>query len=113
MQADRTTAGTPASTAARPPRSFYIIGALALAWNLIGVAAFFGQVTGSPATLGETPEQVAFYEQIPTWAVSAFAVATFAGVLACIVLLLRNKQAIPLFTILDLSRDPPGFDARH
>ena len=99
MQAETPMAESVGTDAGTPPRSFYIIGALALLWNLLGVSAFVMQVTSTPTALGETPEQVAFYQQFPSWAVSAFAVATFGGALACVLLLLRNKQAIPVFTV--------------
>lgn len=98
MHADSTT--DPAAAAGnKPPLAFYIIGLIALAWNAIGVAAFFAQVTSSPAELGETPAEVAFYEQMPTWVLTALAVATIGGVAACLMLLIRNKQAIPLFAV--------------
>ncbi len=82
------------------PRSFYIIGALALLWNLIGVAAYLGQATMSPETLVALPAaERAFYENMPAWAISAFAVAVFAGAGASVMLLIRNSQAVPLFTV--------------
>ena len=99
MQADTTTTDAVGAGAGKPPRSFYIIAVLALAWNLIGLAMFVLQGITSPAEMGETPEQVAFYQQMPDWVMTAFAVATVTGVAACIMLLIRNKQAVPLFTV--------------
>ncbi|MEM1439485.1 MAG: hypothetical protein AAF769_07585 [Pseudomonadota bacterium] len=99
MQADSTlTDGVPAQ-AGKPPQSYYVISALALVWYAIGVTAFVTQITSSPTQLGQTLEQVAFYQQVPNWALTAMAVSTFGGVLACFMLLIRNKQAIPLFAV--------------
>ena len=99
MQADSTlTDGVPAQ-AGKPPRSYYVISALALVWYAIGVTAFVTQITSAPTELGQTPDQVAFYQQVPNWVLTAMAVSTFGGVFACFMLLIRNKQAIPLFAV--------------
>ena len=99
MHADSTMTDPVEGGAGKPPLAFYIIGLIALAWNAIGVAAFVAQVTSSPGELGETPEQVAFYAAMPTWVLTALAVATIGGVAACVMLLIRNKQAVPLFGV--------------
>ena len=99
MQADSTlTDGVPAQ-ADKQPRSYYVISALALVWYAIGVTAFVTQITSAPTELGQTPDQVAFYQQVPNWVLTAMAVSTFGGVFACFMLLIRNKQAIPLFAV--------------
>ena len=83
-----------------PPRSYWIISGLALLWNLVGVLAYVAQVTMSPESLAELPEaQRAIYENTPIWATSAFAIATTAGVLGCVLLIIRNSWAVPLFLI--------------
>ena len=88
------------SNAQTIPRSYWIVSALALAWNLVGVAAYVAQVTMDPEALRELPEaQRVMHESMPAWAVSAFAVATSAGVLGSVFLLLRMTWAVPLFLI--------------
>lgn len=82
------------------PRSYWIVSGLALAWNLVGLAAYVAQVTMSPEALSELPEsQRVMYESTPAWATSAFAVATTAGVLGSVLLLLRMTWAVPLFLV--------------
>ncbi len=50
--------------------------------------------------LAALPEmERALYENVPTWAVFAFAIAVFAGTLGCILLLLRKKLATTIFII--------------
>lgn len=82
------------------PASFWVISVSALIWNLLGMMAYVMQVTMDEAALGAMPAaERAVYESMPAWAVSAFAIAVTAGVLACLVLLLRKAWAIPLFIL--------------
>jgi hypothetical protein len=78
-----------------PPRWFWVISAIGLVWNLIGVAAFLGQIATDPVSL--PPAERAFYESTPAWATAAFAVAVFGGVLGCAALLLRRGWALSMF----------------
>ena len=83
-----------------PPRSYWVISALALLWNLVGVLAYVAQVTMSPEALAELPEaQRAILEATPAWATSAFAIATTTGVLGCVLLIIRNSWAVPMFLV--------------
>lgn len=83
-----------------PPRSYWVISGLALLWNLVGVLAYVNQVTMSPESLAELPEgQRAILEAMPVWATSAFALATTAGVLGCVLLIIRNSWAVPMFLV--------------
>ena len=82
----------------KPPRSFYIISIAALVWNLIGVMQYIMRVTMSDAALAALPEnKQAFIQDSPSWATAAFAIATNAGALGCVLLLLRKAWAYPLF----------------
>ena len=89
-----------AESSVAPPRSYWIISSLALVWNLIGLAAYVSQVTMSEDALRMLPDaQRTFLENTPGWATGAFAIATTAGVLGSLLLLLRNAWAVPLFLI--------------
>lgn len=81
----------------RPPRSFWIIAALLGLWELIGVAAYLGQVNVDVAAL--EPEVRALYEARPVWAIAAFAIAVWGGLIAAVLLLLRRRQARLFFAI--------------
>lgn len=88
------------TTATKPPVAFWIIIALALLWNLMGVMAYIMQVTMTPETLQALPaEEKALYTNFPVWAMIAFAVAVFGSTLGCILLLLRKKLATPILSI--------------
>ncbi len=77
-----------------PPTWFWVASGLGLVWNLVGVAAFVGQMTMDLSTLSAAEQ--AFYESTPAWATVAFAVAVFGGVLGCVGLLLRKGWAFAM-----------------
>jgi hypothetical protein len=82
----------------RPPTTFWVVGGAALLWNLIGLMFYYMQVTMTPEALESfTAEQQAFFTSAPVWATSAHAMAVNAGILGCLMLLLRKAWAVPLF----------------
>jgi len=82
------------------PRSFLIIGIVALLWNLLGVASYLMHVMISPEALASMPEaERALMESMPAWATGAFAIATFGGLLGCVGLLLKKAWCAPLFLV--------------
>ncbi len=74
------------------PKLFWWVGGIGLVWNLIGVAAFVGQMTMDVTTL--PPAERDFYLATPEWATAAFAIAVFAGVFGCFAMLLRQPWAV-------------------
>ena len=88
------------ATSNKPSKGFWIVGAIALAWNLVGVATFIGQVTMSPATLAALPPgQQALYAQMPAWIEACYAAAVFGGTLGALALLMRKRIAMALFLL--------------
>ena len=76
--------------------SFWLIGAVALIWNVVGVINFFMQM--NPDVLAAYREsERAIVEGRPAWATGAFAIAVFGGALGCVLLLLRKSAAYYLF----------------
>lgn len=87
----------------KPPKSFYWIAGVGLAWNVVGLLAYISQMTMSPEVLAELAEpQRAFLETRPAWASAAFAIAVNAGVIGCLLLLLKQSIA-PLVLALSLA----------
>lgn len=84
----------------KPPIWFWIVSAIALIWNAMGVNQYLQQAynTESFRTLFSV-EQLAIMDGTPAWATAAFAIAVFGSVLACILLLLRKKLATTIFLI--------------
>ncbi len=76
--------------------SFWVIGAIALIWNVMGVINFFVQM--NPDVLDAYREsERAIIEGRPAWATGAFAIAVFGGALGSLLLLLRKSAAYYVF----------------
>ena len=84
----------------KPDTSFWIIGVLALLWNLSGMMTFFMEVFITPEALAALSDaERALYETTPVWTKVVFAIAVFGGTLGCIFLLIKKTLAIQLFNI--------------
>ena len=85
----------------KPGFSFWLIGALALLWNLLGVMAYVMQVSATPEQLAAayTAEQVELLLAVPAWATSMTAIATNFGVLGSILLLLKRNWSVAAYAI--------------
>ncbi len=76
--------------------SFWVIGAIALIWNVMGVINFFVQM--NPDVLDAYREsERAIIEGRPGWATGAFAIVVFGGALGCVLLLMRKSAAYYVF----------------
>jgi len=76
--------------------SFWIIGAVALIWNIAGVVNYFAQMNPDALAAYREAER-AIVEGRPAWATGAFAIAVFGGALGSLLLLLRKSAAYYLF----------------
>ena len=82
------------------PVWFWVIAAAALLWNLIGVAAYVGDVTLSEDALSKLPKaQQSLRSDTPAWLTGVYAIAVFSGAVGSILLLLRKSLATPIFVI--------------
>ena len=82
------------------PRSFLIIGIVALLWNVLGVMSYIMQVTMSPEALAQMSQaERALNESLPAWVTGAFAIAVFGSTLGCVGLLLKKAWAVPVFLV--------------
>ena len=87
---------------AGPTKTFWIVGAAALAWNLFGVAMYISTVTATPesyAAQGFNQQQIEFLETTTSWSIGAFAIAVTVGALAALFLLFRKGWAVPAFVV--------------
>lgn len=84
----------------KPPVWFWVISVIALLWNLMGAYAYLVDAYTSIEDLeAMTQTQRELYESRPSWAIGAFAIAVWGGVLGSIALLLRKKWARPVLLI--------------
>jgi hypothetical protein len=87
---------------AKTPWHVWLVGLVALLFNSIGVFDFvmsMAQGARYQASVGMTADQIAHYQQMPGWMTAVWAVGVFAAILASILLLLRRKQALPVFIL--------------
>ena len=89
------------TTSNKPNTGFWIIAVIALLWNIMGVLAYLGQTLLMTDELKAAlpTEQIELINSSPSWLNIVFAIGVFSGVLACIMLLIRRKLAVPLFGI--------------
>lgn len=76
--------------------SFWVIGAMALIWNVLGIINFGMQTNPEALATMAEPER-AIVAARPAWATAAFAIAVVSGAAGCLLLLLRKSVATYLF----------------
>jgi hypothetical protein len=87
---------TAADTVRRPrtPVHLWIVGALAVLWNSMGVVDYLMTQTRNEAYLSRfTPEQLDYFYSFPTWTISFWALAVWGAFLGSVLLLLRIRWA--------------------
>ncbi len=78
--------------------SFWIIGFVALAYNLAGVMNFVTQM--NPENVAALPEMYrVLIDSRPVWATGAFAVAVFGGATGCVLLMAKKSAAYSVFVV--------------
>lgn len=82
------------------PTWFWVVSAFCLIWNLLGVSAYVGQVMMTEADIQALPEaRRLMMENTPSWVTAAFATAVFGGALGCLLLLLKQRLALPVLIV--------------
>ena len=85
---------------AATPRHLWIVGILALIWNLIGAMDYIMTELRNEAYMAQfTPEQLDFFYSFPAWLVAFWAVAVWGGVLGAVLLLMRKKLAVTVLVV--------------
>lgn len=80
----------------------WLIGVIAVLFNSIGVFDFvmsMARGAAYQASVGMSPDQVAHYQEMPSWMTVVWAVGVFGAFLASILLLVRRKLALPVFVV--------------
>lgn len=88
------------SNQSKPPIWFWIVSAVAVLWNLMGVKAYLDQVYPSGGALDEIANAAKdLVDPTPAWVTAAFAIAVFGGTIGSILLLLRKSLALTMLTV--------------
>jgi len=82
------------------PRHLWIVGIVALLWNLLGAMDYVMTKTKNDAYMSQfTPEQLEFFYSFPVWLVAFWAIAVWGAVLGAVLLLMRKKLAMPVLLV--------------
>lgn len=83
----------------QPTIWFWLIAGLFLIWNLVGGYFYLSEVTKTDAQYAAIygEPMAAVRHLYPSWAIAAFAIAVWGGLLASVLLLWRKTLCVPLF----------------
>ncbi|WP_379922222.1 hypothetical protein [Erythrobacter sp. R86502] len=79
---------------ARAPWHLWVIGALTLAFNAMGILSYMTTRLGMLADVGMTPDQIAFMESYPAWVSAFWALGVWGAFAGSVLLLLRSRWAV-------------------
>ncbi|MEQ9467141.1 MAG: hypothetical protein RLN88_06980 [Ekhidna sp.] len=84
----------------KPPVWFWVVSAIALLWNLMGVKAYLDQAFMSDDALAQLEAAVQdLLNQTPAWVTAAFAIAVWGGALGSLLLILRKRLAYQVLVV--------------
>ena len=76
------------------PWHLWLTGIIGGLWSLMGVISFMLTQMRVEAVMSRfPPQQRAYFESFPFWAVALWAIGVFGGVIGCLLLLLKNRLA--------------------
>ncbi len=89
------------NTSIKPPMWFWIVSAIALIWNLMGVGQFImsSMMSHTDLVAAYGQEQADMMKNQPAWYPAVFGLAVFGGALGCLGLLLRKNWALWLLLL--------------
>jgi hypothetical protein len=83
-----------------PPRWYPVVAWLAVAWMLVGVAAWFADLMTTDAAVAAMSDgQRTLYEARPGWLFAVYGVAIIAGLAGAVGLVLRRAWSVPALAV--------------
>ena len=85
-----------ADTTIKTPWHLWLVGAIAVLFNSIGVFDFVMTLVQGPAYMasaGMTPAQIEHYSDMPAWMTADWAIGVFGALIGSVLILLRRKLA--------------------
>lgn len=84
----------------KTPKHLWIVGILALLWNLMGTFDYLATQFKIESYMSEfTQEQLDYFYGFPAWAVAGWAIAIWIGLAGTVGLLFRRKWSVMAFAI--------------
>lgn len=87
-------------TAVKTPWHLWAVGVVGILWNSLGCFDYFmTQTKGDDYMMaaGMTEAQIAFMHNSPKWMTAVWAIGVWGGLAGAVLLLLKNKLAVPVF----------------
>jgi len=84
----------------KTPRLLWIVGGFGVVWNGLGTV-LWGGTSFMPDTFleGQPATYVSYVTSLPVWLMLSWGLGVLAGVAGSILLLMRNRYAVPVFAI--------------
>ena len=82
------------------PMHLWVIGILSLLWNCFGALDYTMTKIHNAAYLTKVPtEMMAYVEAVPAWFTVFWALGVWGAVAGSVLLLMRNRLAVPVFAV--------------
>lgn len=94
--------GAMTGTTGRAPWHLWLVGAVAVLFNAIGVFDFVMYLLQGEkylASAGMTPAQIGHYREMPGWMMVIWAIGVWGAMLGSVLILLRNRLAAPVLAV--------------
>ena len=88
----------PIAGARSTPGHLWVVGIVSLLWNSFGAVDYTMTKTHNAAYLAKVPAEVmAYVTSVPAWFTAFWAIGVWGALLGSVMLLLRNRLAVPVF----------------
>ena len=83
----------------RTPWHLWVVGAVTLLFNLLGITSYLTVKLGMMAEAGMTPTQIAFMETYPAWATTVWAMGVWGAFAGSLLLLFKSRWAVAAMSV--------------
>ena len=84
----------------RTPWHIWVVGILATLWNAGGAWNYFAMKVNLESVVSQmTPDQLAFFSSMPTWATATWAIAVWGALVGSILILFKSRASYPVLAI--------------
>lgn len=88
------------ASSVKAPWHLWVVGIVAFLWNSIGALDYTATQLRVEAYMSQfSPEQLEYFYGFPSWAVACWAIAVWGSLFGSILLLMRQRLAVPVFGV--------------